>query len=102
MIFRSRVPAAMLFSVLSACAGSTAPGSTAHTAFTNQSARMTALGLRQVGPPMEGQIARNQTARHTWHLSAGECYRFIALGDSNAMDLEVAVVSPAGERGAAS
>ena len=65
-------------------------------------ATMTALGFRPIGTPSNGAITRGQTVRTTAHLTGGSCYRIVALGDGDALDLEVALVSPSGQRAAAS
>src|SRR4051794_15622374 len=94
---------AAIFATLSlACTGSTAPHTGTSSAFTARTANMGGMGFRAVGQPSTGAIVRNQTIRHAVHLNAGECYRFMAFGDSGSLDLELAVVSPGGERAVAS
>ena len=102
MSLRFLVSTVLIASLGAACSGSTASGPSTPAAYNAHNTQMTAMGFRAVGQASSGPIERNQTMRHGVHLAIGDCYRFAAFGDSSSMDLEVAVVTPAGERAAVS
>lgn len=65
-------------------------------------ATMDSLGYVAVGSSEDATITRGQTRSHLARLRAGHCYRVVALGASDAVNLEAALYTPDGVRSAQS
>jgi hypothetical protein len=63
-------------------------------------ATMDSLGYVAVGSHQDETIARGQTRSHLARLRAGHCYRVVALGAIEGLDLEAAMYTPDGVRAA--
>ncbi len=63
---------------------------------------MDSLGFVAVGAAEDAVIARGQTRSHLARLRAGHCYRVVALGAVDGLDLEAAMYTPDGVRAAQS
>lgn len=59
---------------------------------------MNSLGYTLIGATQDATIHRGQTRSHLARLRAGYCYRIVALGTSNDVDLEAALYTPDGVR----
>ncbi|MFO0558104.1 MAG: hypothetical protein U0269_08790 [Polyangiales bacterium] len=61
-------------------------------------ATMDSLGYAPVGATEDATIRRGQTRSHLARLRAGHCYRIVALGASDGVNLEAALYTPDGVR----
>jgi hypothetical protein len=61
-------------------------------------ATMDSLGYALVGATEHATIRRGQTRSHLARLRAGHCYRLVALGASDSVNLEAALYTPDGVR----
>ncbi len=82
---------------LSACAPAAPKTSTV---LPGHRATMDSLGYVAVGSHQDETIARGQTRSHLARLRAGHCYRVVALGAIEGLDLEAAMYTPDGVRAA--
>ena len=86
---------------IASCGGASA-SQLAQSRYQSHRSTMRALGFRAVGDAARGDIVRGQTVRQSTHLEGGKCYRIVALGEGDALDLEIALVAPGGQRAVAS
>lgn len=62
---------------------------------------MTAMGLAQSGPIVQGTLAEGAASRSTLPLSAGDCYAFVAFGEDGVADVDLLLIDDAGTEVAA-
>ncbi|MCC7538221.1 MAG: hypothetical protein IT379_18485 [Deltaproteobacteria bacterium] len=98
---RTRWAVAAAATTLAVAVGSCGGASTLEPRYVAVQGTLTALGLAQVGPILQGSLTQGATARTRQRLEQGNCYTFVGVGHSGVTDIDLLVLDAAGAEVAA-